>query len=180
MLTSFFLQRPRFAQVIALIIFISGLLCLPLLPTLEYPDVTPPQILVSAVYVGATADQVERTVATPIELEINGVENMLYMSSRSANDGSMNLTIAFKPGTDPDIAVMNVQNRVEQAKPWLPRQVLEYGVTTQKQYSSQLMFISLYSTNPEHDDTWMSNFASLNIKDAIARIPGVGFVDIIG
>lgn len=180
MLTQFFLRRPRFAQVIALVIFISGLLCLPLIPTLEYPQVTPPQIEVKAIYIGATADQVERAVATPIELEMNGVENMLYMSSRSSNDGSMTLTITFKPGTDPDIASLNVQNRLERARPNLPQEVLQYGLSVMKKFSTQLMFISLYSDNPDHDNTWMSNFASLKLKDAVSRVPGVGFVEIIG
>ena len=180
MLTRFFLKRPRFAQIIALVIFITGGLCLPLLPTLEYPDISPPQIVVTTVYMGATADQVENSVATPIELEINGVENMKYMSSRSANDGSMTLTVTFEPGTNPDIAALNVQNRVEQAKPFLPKEVLEFGIRTQRQYTSQLMVISLFSSNPAHDGTWMSNFTTLQIKDSIARIPGVGHIDLYG
>ncbi|WP_062261928.1 efflux RND transporter permease subunit [Endozoicomonas arenosclerae] len=180
MLTQFFLRRPRLAQVIALVILISGFLCLPLIPTLEYPQVTPPQIEIKAFYMGATADQVERAVATPIELEMNGIESMLYMNSRSSNDGSMTLTVTFEAGTNPDIAAMNVQNRLERAKPNLPKEVLEFGITTMKKLSTQLMFISLYSSNPEHDDTWMSNFVSLKVKESLARIPGVGFVDIIG
>ena len=180
MLTQFFLERPRFAQVIALVIFICGLLCLPMLPTLEYPEVTPPQVQVKAFYIGATADQIERAVANPIELQVNGVENMMYMSSRSANDGSMTLTITFKPGTDPDIAALSVQNRVELAKPWLPREVLEYGVDIRKSFSTQLMFVSLYSNNPAHDETWLSNYVSLNLKESISRLPGVGQVELLG
>ena len=180
MLTQFFLERPRFAQVIALVIFICGLLCLPMLPTLEYPEVTPPQVQVKAFYIGATADQIERAVANPIELQVNGVENMMYMSSRSANDGTMTLTVTFKPGTDPDIAALSVQNRVELAKPWLPREVLEYGVDIRKSFSTQLMFVSLYSNNPAHDETWLSNYVSLNLKENIARLPGVGQVELLG
>ena len=180
MLTRYFLRHPRLAQVIALVIVICGLLCLPLLPTLEYPQVTPPQIEVRATYVGATADQVERAVATPIEQEVNGVENLLYLSSQSASDGSMRLTATFKPNTNSDIAALTVQNRVERAKPWLPQEVLDYGIITQKSFSTQLMFINLYSSNPEHDSTWLSNYASLHLKDALARLPGVGHVDILG
>lgn len=180
MLTRFFLERPRFAQIIALVIFITGGLCLPLLPTLEYPDISPPQIVVRTAYTGATADQIESSVATPVELEVNGVENMKYMSSACANDGSMTLTVTFEPGTDPDIAALSVQNRVEQAKPFLPKEVLEFGIRTQRQYTSQLMFISLFSSNPGHDGPWMSNFTSLQIRDSITRIPGVGHVDLYG
>ncbi|WP_263322302.1 efflux RND transporter permease subunit [Endozoicomonas sp. Mp262] len=180
MLTRYFLHHPRLSQIIALVIVICGLLCLPLLPTLEYPQVTPPQIEVRATYIGATADQVERAVATPIEQEVNGIENLLYLSSQSASDGSMTLTATFKPHTNTDIAALTVQNRVERAKPWLPQEVLDYGVTTQKSYSTQLMFINLYSSNPEHNSTWLSNYASLYLKNALARLPGVGNVDILG
>ena len=180
MLTRFFLERPKLAQVIALVIFISGLLCLPLLPTLEYPDISPPQIVVTANYPGATAEQVERSVATPIEQEVNSVDNMLYMSSNSANDGSLTLNVTFRAGTDPDIAAPNIQNRVELAKPSLPKEVLEHGIRTARNYPSQVMFISLFSSNPLHQGAWMSNFASLKLQDAIARIPGVGHVAIFG
>ena len=180
MLTRFFLKRPRLAQVIALVIVITGLLCLPLLPTLEYPEVSPPEVQVSTFYVGATADQVERAVATPIELAINGVDQMMYISSVSSNDGSMKLKVVFEPGTDPDIATLNVQNRIEQAKPYLPKEVLEFGIMTEKQLSTQLMFMSLYSDDPEHDDTWLSNFASLQLKDTLTRIPGVAAINILG
>lgn len=180
MLTRFFLKRPRLAQVIALVIFISGLLCLPMLPTLEYPDISPPQIEVTTNYTGATAEQVERSVAAPIEHEVNGVEGMMYMSSNSANDGSMTLSVTFRPGTDPDIAALNIQNRVELAKTSLPEEVLKFGVRTSRSYHSQLMFISLFSSNPLHTGVWMSNFVTLKLQDSIARIPGVGHVTIFG
>ncbi|PJE80390.1 Efflux pump membrane transporter BepE [invertebrate metagenome] len=180
MLTRYFLEHPRQAQIIALIVVIVGLLCLPLLPTLEYPQVTPPQVEVRANYVGATAEQVERAVATPIEQEINGVENLLYLSSKSASDGSMLLTATFAPHTDGNIAALNVQNRVERAKPFLPKDVLDYGISTEKSYSTQLLFINLYSSHPEHDSTWLSNYASLYLKNSLTRVPGVGHVEILG
>ena len=180
MLTRFFLRRPRFAQVLALMIFISGLMSLPLLPTLEYPDVTPPQVHVNAYYPGATASQIERNVANPIERQINGLDNLLYSSSRSANDGSMSLVVTFKAGTDLDIATLEVQNRVSLAQSYLPLEVREKGVSVVKQNPSQLMFISFYSTNPSHDSIWLSNFVSLNIMDNLSRISGVSDITMLG
>ncbi|MET4693386.1 efflux RND transporter permease subunit [Endozoicomonas lisbonensis] len=180
MLTRFFLQRPRFAQVLALIIFISGLMSLPLLPTLEYPDVTPPQVYVNAHYPGATASQVERNVANPIERQINGLDNLLYTSSRSANDGSMSLEVTFAAGTDLDIAALAVQNRVTLAQSYLPQEVRERGVQVLKKNPTQLMFVVFYSDNPEHSDIWLSNYVSLNIMDNLSRLPGVSDVVIFG
>ena len=176
----FFIRRPKFALVISIVLVIAGLLALTGLPITQYPDIAPPQIQVSAHYPGANAEVLEKAVAAPIEAQVNGVEDMLYMSSTSSNDGSYTLTITFKVGTDADLAAVNVQNRVALANSVLPQEVVRQGVTTKKQSSSMLLIINLSSPGGSHDGLFMSNYASINIQDALSRIPGVGSVSQFG
>lgn len=174
MFSRLFINRPKFALVISIVIIIAGLLAVTALPVTQYPDITPPQVQVKATYTGANAQTVEETVATPIESMINGVDDMLYMSSTSGNDGSYTLTVTFKVGTDPDQAAVNVQNRVALATASLPQDVVRRGVTTQKQSSSMLMVLALTSPDDSLTNLFMSNYSSIYVEDAIARINGVG------
>ncbi len=159
---------------------IAGALAINAIPVNQFPEITPPQVQVSTSYPGASADVVEQSVAAIIEAEINGVENMLYMSSSSGNDGSYSLTVTFAVGTDPDIAAVNVQNRVAQATAKLPSEVTQQGVVTKKQSSSMLMVINIISSDKEHDDVYLSNYTSIYIQDALSRINGVGNVSQFG
>jgi multidrug efflux pump len=176
----FFIDRPIFATVLSVVIVILGLVALLRLPIAQYPEVAPPTIRVTAVYPGANARVVAETVGTPIETEVNGVENMLYMNSRSTNDGTMTLDITFALGTDLDTAQVLVQNRVAIAEPKLPEEARRQGVTTKKQSPNILLVVSLISPDGSHDNLYLSNFATLQIKDALARIPGVGDVVLFG
>jgi hydrophobe/amphiphile efflux-1 (HAE1) family protein len=170
----FFIRRPKFALVISIVLVIAGLLALTALPIAQFPEITPPQVQVTAQYPGANAEVVEQAVATPIEARVNGVEDMLYMSSTSSNDGSYVLTVTFTVGTDPDQAAINVQNRVTLAESALPQEVVRQGVTTSKQASNMLLVINLFSPNGTHDALYLSNYASIYIQDELARINGVG------
>jgi len=180
MLARFFIDRPKFALVIAIITSLVGSIGIYLIPIAEYPDVTPPQVVVTASYPGANASLIERAVAVPIEEQVNGVDNMLYMSSTSSNSGSYQLTVTFDVGTDPDIAAVNVQNRVSLAEPVLPASVSQQGVSTQKQSSNMLLVINLISPDESRDALFLSNYASINMQDTLARIPGVGSVSQFG
>ncbi len=180
MISSFFIDRPKFALVISIVITLAGFIALQVLPIEEFPEVTPPQVQVTTAYTGANATAVEQSVATPIEDKVNGVDDMLYMSSNSNNDGSYSLTVTFAVGTDPDIAAVNVQNRVSTATAQLPSEVTRNGVTTNKQSSSMLMVISLISPEGSRDALYLSNYASINIQDNLARINGVGSVSQFG
>jgi hydrophobe/amphiphile efflux-1 (HAE1) family protein len=178
MLSAFFIDRPKFAFVIAIVTVLAGLLAIAALPIAEYPELTPPQVQVKATYPGANAQVVEETVASVVEAEVNGVESMIYMSSKSANDGSYTLTVTFEVGTDGDIAQVNVQNRVSLATPKLPEEVSR--LTVKKQSTSMLMVLSIYSPNGSYDDIFLSNYTSINIRDTLARVPGVASADILG
>lgn len=180
MFSAFFIDRPKFALVISIVITLAGLIALYVLPVEEFPSVAPPQVQVSANYNGANATAVEQSVAAPIEDKVNGVDDMLYMSSSSNNDGSYSLTVTFNVGTDPDIAAVNVQNRVATATSQLPSEVTRSGVTTKKQSSSLLMVITLLSPGKSRDALFLSNYASINIQDSLARIKGVGSVSQFG
>jgi hydrophobe/amphiphile efflux-1 (HAE1) family protein len=180
MISAFFIDRPKFAFVIAIVTTLAGMLAISALPVAEFPELTPPQVQVSAKYPGANAEVVEKTVAAVIEAEVNGVEGMTYMSSKSANDGSYTLTVTFGIGVDGDTAQVNVQNRVAQAAPKLPEEVTRQGVTTKKQSTSMLLVASVYSPNGTYDNLFLSNYTSINIRDALARVPGVASVDILG
>jgi len=180
MISAFFIDRPKFAFVIAIVTLIAGVLAILALPIAEYPELTPPQVQVTAKYPGASAQVVEQTVAAVIEAEVNGVEGMIYMSSKSANDGSYTLTVTFEVGIDGDIAQVNVQNRVSLATPKLPEEVARQGLSVKKQSTSMLVVYSVYSPNGTYDDIFLSNYTSINIRDTLARVPGVASVDILG
>lgn len=180
MFSAFFIDRPKFAFVIAIVTMIAGLLGLYTLPVAEFPELAPPQVQVSAKYPGANAEIVEQTVAAVIEAEVNGVEGMSYMSSKSGNDGSYTLTVTFETGYDGDTAQVNVQNRVAQATPRLPEEVARQGVTTKKQSSSMLLVAAVNSPGETYSDIFLSNYTSINIRDNLARVPGVASVEILG
>ena len=180
MFSSFFISRPKFAFVISIVIVITGLIAIVALPISQYPQLTPPQVSVSAFYPGADAETIADTVAGPLESKINGVEDMIYMSSNSANDGSYTLTVSFKVGSDEDINTVNVQNRVAQATSQLPEEVRRQGVTTTKQSTNMLMVVNLISPNKTYDSLFLNNYTSINLTDSLARINGVGKAQILG
>jgi multidrug efflux pump len=178
--SKFFIDRPIFAGVLSMLIFLAGLLSLPALPISEYPEVSPPTVVVRAQYPGANPKVIAETVSTPIEEQINGVENMLYMSSQATTDGVMTLNVTFRLGTDPDKAQQLVQNRVSQAEPRLPAEVRALGITTIKSSPDLTMVVHLLSPNDRYDMTYLRNYAVLNVKDRLARIQGVGQVQLFG
>ena len=179
-LSKFFVDRPIFAGVISVLIFVAGLLALRVMPISEYPEVVPPSVVVRAQYPGANPKVIAETVATPIEEQINGVEGMLYMSSQATTDGLMTLTVTFRLGMDPDKAQQLVQNRVSQAEPRLPEDVRRLGITTVKSSPDLTMVVHILSPNNRYDTTYLRNYSLLNIKDRLARIPGVGDVQQFG
>jgi multidrug efflux pump len=178
--SKFFIDRPIFAGVLSVLIFVGGLLSLFAMPISEYPDVVPPSVVVRAVYPGANPKVIVETVATPIEEQINGVEGMLYMSSQATTDGVMTLTVTFRLGTDPDKAQQLVQNRVSQAEPRLPAVVRQLGIVTVKSSPDLTMVVHLLSPNDRYDMTYLRNYAVLNVKDRLARLDGVGQVQLFG
>jgi multidrug efflux pump len=180
MLSQFFIKRPIFAAVLSLLFFISGAIAVWQLPITEYPEVVPPTVVVTANYPGANPKIIAETVASPLEQEINGVENMLYMSSQATSDGRMTLTITFAIGTDVDLAQTQVQSRVERAKPRLPEEVQRLGIVTEKSSPSLTMVVHLTSPDGRYDMLYLSNYAVLKVKDELARITGVGAVRVFG
>ncbi len=175
-ISRFFIDRPIFAAVMSIIIFVGGLLAMFRLPVSEYPDVVPPSIVVHAQYPGANPTVIAETVATPLEEQINGVENMLYMSSQATADGVLTLTVTFKIGTDVEQAETQVQNRVQRALPRLPEEVRTIGVTTIKSSPNLTMVVHLKSPDESYDEIYLRNYAVLNVKDRLARLPGIGQV----
>ena len=176
----FFITRPIFAGVLSLLIFILGAISLFRLPISEYPEVAPPTVIVTATYPGANPKTIAETVASPLEQTINGIENMLYMSSQSTANGVMTLTVTFKIGTDLDLAQVQVQNRVSQVLPKLPEEVRRFGVTTVKSSPDMTLVVHLYSPNDRYDEIYLRNYATLNVKDELSRLAGVGQVQIFG
>ncbi|UGX99727.1 efflux RND transporter permease subunit [Bradyrhizobium quebecense] len=174
MISAVFVDRPRLAIVIAFVITIAGALALMQIPVAQFPDIVPPQVTVSAVFPGASAEVVESSVAQPLEAQVVGVDKMLYMKSTSGNDGSYTLTVSFALGTNPDINTVNVNNRVQSALAQLPTEVQAQGLTVQKKSSAVLQFIVLYSKSGEQDPLFITNYAIINVLDAISRTPGVG------
>src|SRR5437764_11484147 len=179
-LAHFFIERPRFAVVLSTFITLFGLGALLVLPVAQYPEIVPPTVQITTVYPGASADTVARTVATPLEQQINGVENMLYMSSQSTGDGKLTVTVTFRIGTDLNVAQMLTQNRVQDALPRLPEDVQRLGVQVRKATPNILLAVHLYSPDASRDLLYLSNYATLHIKDALARLPGVGDVQLFG
>ncbi|ODU45162.1 multidrug efflux RND transporter permease subunit [uncultured Aquimonas sp.] len=179
-LSRIFVDRPILAAVLSIVIFVAGLIAIPNLPITEYPEVSPPTVQVTAIYPGANPKTIADTVAAPLEEAINGVENMIYMKSAASSDGTLSLSITFKLGTDIDLAAMQVQNRVNQALPRLPESVRQLGVTTAKASPNITMVVHIVSPDGRYDGLYLSNFATLNVKDELARLDGVGQAQAFG
>src|SRR5208282_6083009 len=179
-LTHFFIDRPRFATVLSTFVTLLGLGSLASLPVAQYPDVVPPTVQITTTYPGASAETVSRTVATPLEQQINGIENMIYMSSQSTGDGKLTITVTFSIGTDLNVAQMRTQNRVQDVLPRLPDDVQRLGVQVRKATPNILLAVHLFSPDGSRDNLYLSNYATLHVKDALARLPGVGNVQLFG
>jgi len=180
MISGVFIARPRLAIVISLVITIAGLLSLFTLPVAQYPNITPPVVQVSATYPGADASTIAQTVGAPIEQQVNGVKGMMYMSSTSSSSGTYSLQVTFALGTDPDLAQVNTQNRVALATSQLPAIVNSLGVNVQQQSTSMLAVINVSSDDPSQDPIFISNYTSINLQPALARVPGVGSTTLFG
>src|SRR4029077_8982581 len=174
MFSRFFIDRPIFASVLSIIVTLAGGIALFSLPIAQYPEITPPTVEVFAIYPGANAEVVADTVAAPIEQQVNGVEGMMYMSSQCTNDGAYTLTVTFQNGVDLNRAQVLVQNRVSLAQPIPPDLVKRRGVTVKKKSPSVLMIVNLFSTRPDKDNLYLSNYATIQLKDELSRLTGVG------
>ena len=175
-----FIERPVLSTVVSIILTLLGLLSLFTLPITLFPDIAPPTVQVTAVYPGANAEVVARSVATPIEEAINGVENMTYMTSTSSNAGTLTINVFFKTGTDPDLASVNVQSRVSKAISQVPQEVVQTGIAVQKQQNSMIMVPLIYSNDSTYDETFLQNYAKINIIPELQRVPGVGQAMVFG
>jgi len=180
MISDFFIKRPIVAMVISIVIVIGGLIAMQGLPLAQFPNIVPPQIIVSTTYTGADAVTIEQSVSTPLEQQMNGVDNMLYMQSTNANDGTEQLTVTFGVETDVNTDQVNVQNRIAQAQPNLPTDVSQYGITIRKSTGLPMLIISLYSPNQTYDSLFLANYANINVNDILYRVPGVGEVRLFG
>src|ERR1700678_3496617 len=180
MISRFFVDRPIFATVISVVIVLAGAVAVFTLPVAQYPEVSPPTVQVTAFYPGANALTVRDTVASPIEAQVSGVEGMMYMSSRCTNDGAYNLTVTFKLGTDSDMAQVLVQNRVALALPVIPALVQNEGINVKKMSPSTMMIVNLISPDGRYDNTFLSNYATIYVKDELGRLPGVAGITYLG
>jgi multidrug efflux pump len=171
-MAKFFIDRPVFAMVISIIIVLGGIVSMKSTPIAQYPDISPPTVQVTAVYPGATAEVVANTVAAPLEAQVNGVDGMSYMLSTSSSTGNMTLTVTFEPGTDPNEAQVNVQNRVSQASSKLPQVVAQQGVIVETRSQAFMMVAAFYTEDDRYDQTYLSNYVNLYILDPIKRLPG--------
>src|SRR5438128_9236872 len=180
MFSNFFINRPLFGSVMASVVTLAGGIALFGLPIAQYPEITPPTVEVSAIYPGANAQVVADTVAAPIEQQVNGVEGMLYMSSQCTNDGMYSLTVTFQNGVDLNMAQVLVQNRVSLAQPILPDLVKRRGVTVKKKSPSVLMIVNLFSPDDSRDNLYLSNYATIQLRDELSRLPGVGDISFLG
>src|SRR5436189_6411166 len=180
MFSRFFIARPIFATVLSIIVTLGGAIALVALPVTQYPEITPPTVEVSTVYPGANAQVVADTVAAPIEQQVNGVEGMMYMSSQSTNDGNYALTVTFKPGTDLNISQVLVQNRESLAEPLLPDLVKRRGISVKKKSPNVLMIVNLFAPDEGRTNLELSNYATIQIRDELSRLPGVGDITYLG
>lgn len=180
MKSDFFIDRPVFSTVISIIIVLVGLIGLTLLPVDQYPKIVPPVVSVSTSYPGANSQTVSQAVATPIEQSLNGTPGMLYMESSNSNSGWYSATLTFDISTDPDLAAVEVQNRVKLAESRLPAEVVQNGISVEKESSSKLMTITIMSDDPKFDEVYLSNYTTLNIQDRLRRVAGVGGVSNVG
>lgn len=180
MFAEFFIRRPKFAFVISIVTILVGFLCLYRLPIAEYPEIAPPSVKVTAMYPGATSQVISETVASVIEEQVNGIEDLLYFKSESDNNGNYTLTLTFKPGINSDIAQVNVQNAVQQAESQLPDAVIQIGVVTKKQ-QTDMIGVYVFRTNGKVlSQLQLANYVRMNVKDPFARLPGMGYVEILG
>src|ERR1700758_4500726 len=179
-ISSFFIERPIFATVISILILTAGLVATPLLPISQYPEIVPPTVVVSGTYPGASPKTIAETVITPLEQQINGVENAIYTNSSATPDGNFAITVTFKLGTNLDIAQVQTQNRVSQAEPRLPDVVRQGGLITQKRSPDLTMVVFLKSADGPYDSLYLRNYAVIQVKDVLSRLPGMGDVEVFG